>query len=206
MKNYRRKCGFRNVIGMLSICMIILAMIGCEKTAQQSDEDSKISLSKEMTDVAYDNYLEDILKEIKTSGGIVWEIKNNLTSKEQSATIHAPKDGTYVLGISYNSAEHKKTDIRVSVKVDEDNIAEKIQLNKIYKDAGDVRIDGQGNEFAAEQIDFGQCVFVYPVKEQTLELYQIALTKGEHQVSVSSENGTLYVSELVFKAEEETER
>lgn len=206
MKNYRRICGFRSALLVLSVCMAILVMVGCEKTAKQSDGNSKLSSSENMTGDAYDNYLQDILEEVRTSGGIVWEIKNNLTSNEQSATIQVPEDGTYVLGISYNSAEHKKTDIRLSVKVDGNYIDEEIQLNKIYQDAGDVRTDGQGNEFAAEQVDFQKCALVYPTKEQTMELYQVALTKGAHQVSIASENGTLYVSELVFKAGGEAEQ
>lgn len=199
MKNYRRICGFRSAMLVLSVCLAGLVMVGCEKK-QQSDSDSKVSSVENAAGDAYDNYLKDVLEDVRATDGVVCEIKNNLTSKEQSATIQVPEDGTYVLGISYNSAEHKKTDIRLSVKVDGNYIAEKMQLNKIYKDAGAVRKDGQGNEFAAEQVDFQKCVFVYPIKEQTLELYQVDLTKGEHQVSVASENGTLYVSELVFKA------
>ncbi len=201
MKNYRRICGFRSAILVLSVCVAVLAMIGCEKKEQQSELDPELSSLGNTTDEVYDNYLKDILENVRAEGGVVCEMKSNLTSKEQSATIQVPEDGTYVLGISYNSAEHKKTDISISVKVDGNYIAEKLQLNKIYKDAGDVRTDGQGNEFAAEQIDFEKCVLVYPTKEERLELYRVDLTKGEHNVAVSSENGTLYVSEIVFKAE-----
>lgn len=200
MKDYRKIGGFRSATLVLLVCMAILVMVGCEKKEQQSDADSKKSSMENVASNSYDDYLKDVLEDIHTSGGVVCEIKNNITSEEQSATIQVPGDGTYVLGISYNSAEHKKTDIRLSVKVDGNYIAEEIQLNKIYTDAGDVRKDGQGNEFAPEQVAFEQCVFVYPAKEQTLEFYQVTLTKGEHQVSVMSKNGTVYVSELIFKA------
>ncbi len=206
MKNYRRVCGFRSATVVLAVCMAILVSVGCENKEKQSDTDSNISSSENMASDAYDNYLKGVLEDVRTSGGVVCEIKSNLTSNEQSATIQVPEDGTYVFGISYNSAEHKKTDISLSIKVDENYIAEKVQLNKIYQDEGDARTDGQGNEFAAEQIDFQQCVFVYPTKEQTLELYQVDLTKGEHRVSIASKNGELYVSDLVFKAVEPTEK
>lgn len=202
MKSYRRICGFRSVICMLSVCMSIFLTVGCEKKEQQSDGNSKVSSSKDVENDAYDNYLKDILKEVRTSGGVVCEIKNNLTVKGQTATIQVPKDGTYVLGFTYNSAEHKKTDIDLTVKVNEDYVAENIKLEKIYQDEGEVRRDGQGNEFAAEQVDFQQCVLIYPTKEQTLNLYEIDLTKGEHQISVMSNNDTLYLSEIVLKAKE----
>lgn len=205
MKNYRRICSLGLAGLMFATCLTGFMAVGYAKE-EQPDTDSTMSSVSNAADETYDKYLQDILKDVCTSGGVVWKLKDNLTSDEQSTTIQVPKDGTYVLGISYNSAEHKKTDIRLSVKVDGNYIDEEIQLNKIYQDAGDVRTDGQGNEFAPEQVDFQNCAFVYPTKGQTMELYQVTLTKGEHQVSVASENGTLYVSELVFKAEEPVEK
>lgn len=196
MKDYRKICGLGMAGLMLVTCLTSFTAVGYAKGEKQPDKDSYTSL----TDDAYEKYLEEVVKNVRTSGGIVWELKDNLTSDEQSTTIQVPKDGTYVLGIAYNSAEHKKIDISLSVKVDGNYIDEEIQLNKIYQDAGDVRTDGQGNEFAAEQVDFQKCALIYPTKEQTMERYQIALTKGEHQVSVASKNGTLYVSDIVFKA------
>jgi len=191
MRNYRKICGLGLAGLMLFGCLTEFAVIGHAKEGQNEAEG-----------ISYKNYLENVLEEVRMSGGVVCEINSNLTSQEQQATIQVPKDGTYVLGISYNSAEHKKTDIRVAVKVDGAYIAENIQLEKIYQDAGEVRTDGQGNEFAAEQMDFQECALVYPTREQTLEFYQVSLTKGEHQVSVASNNDTLYVSDLVFKAGE----
>lgn len=193
MKNYRRICGVG--LAMLSVCMTVMSAVGYAKEADHPDTDSNQSMSRD----AYDNYLENVMEEIRASGGVVCEIGNNLTAVEQQVTVQVPEDGTYVLGISYNSAEHKKTDIELSMKLDGEYIAEEIRLNKIYQDAGEVRTDGQGNEFAAEQVDFEQCVLVYPTKEQTLETYQVALTKGEHQISLASKNDTLYVSDLVFR-------
>lgn len=203
MKNYRRICSLGLAGLMLSTCLTSFAVVGCAKE-EQADANLSLSSSNDAAGDAYDNYLNNILKDIRTSGGVVWEIKDNVTSNEQQTTIRVPKDGTYVLGISYNSAEHKKTDISVALKVDGEYIAQDIQLEKIYQDAGEVRTDGQGNEFAAEQVDFQGCALVYPAKEQTLEFYQVSLTKGEHQISIASNNDTLYVSEIVLKAGEVT--
>lgn len=202
MKNVHKICSFILVIA------ILFTSTGNVFAETIDDTASVIPLSEELDSDTYAEYLGTIYERLRAAGGIVWEINDSLDSAGMQTAITVPKDGTYTLGISYNSAKHEKSTIALTVAIDGESIAEDVQslqLDKIYQDAGEVRRDGLGNEFAAEQIDFAQNAFLYPVDSETVKPYQVYLTKGEHIVSLASLNDELFVSALVLRAGEDVE-
>lgn len=117
------------------------------KEAGKSESTSSGTLS----DDTYKEYQQDVIDKIQTEGGIVWNIADTIGKDGIQSTISVPADGIYTFGIAYNSMEHEKSTIALSVKIDGANLLENtqaLQLNKLFQDVGGVRTDGLGNEFA----------------------------------------------------------
>ena len=72
-----------------------------------------------------------------------------------SFTVQIPKDAAYTLGLLYCPGDDKRRPVEAAITVDglypfED--MEKLTFPKLWENAGEPRVDGQGNEFAPEQI------------------------------------------------------
>ena len=200
----------RRYIRICSVMLVIVLVLTSTITVFAQREDVKTDDTTEkiavtqMSDSEYDAYLQEIYAELEQNGSVVWKTEQMLTDEETQTTITVPKDGVYRFGVSYNSVEHEKSTIALQVKVDGAALSEQVralQLDKLYQDEGGVRQDGLGNQFAPEQGDFQRCAFLYPTDSETQKTYTIALTAGEHTLSVASANDGLYISAIVFTPE-----
>lgn len=197
MRRRYRVCSFMlaTIVALTSTVTVLAANKDTEK------EQTKETTAEQMSDDEYQSYLQNVYRTLSQNGSVVWQTESTYTSELQSTTITVPEDGDYCFGISYNSANHEKSTIALQVQVDGENLSDRVQalaLDKLYQDEGEVRQDGLGNQFAPEQGDFQRCAFLYPADSDTQEVYTVALTKGEHQVSLASLNDELYISAVVF--------
>lgn len=196
MKKRYRFCSF-----LLATTIVFTSTV----TVFAKKKDTAELAVKQMSDDEYDTYLQGVYKKLSQEGSVVCELNRLYTSELQQTTITVPEDGVYKFGLAYSSAEHKKSTIALNVQIDGQNLSERVQavtLDKLYQDEGGVRQDGLGNQFAPEQGDYQRCAFLYPVDNETQEIYTIALTKGEHTLSVASVNDQLFISAVVFSPEE----
>lgn len=187
------------------ICSVLAVSMLSAHVTTLAETDKSVLLSEN----TYQEYEQNLAEQIHAEGGIVWDISKAIGAEGLQTTICVAQDGIYTFGLSYNSMEHAKSTIALRVKIDGVNILENgnaMQLNKLYQDVDGVRIDGLGNEFAAEQGDYKQCALIYPTDSENLDTYQISLTKGEHTVEIASLNDTLYVSCVVLNAKSEVKQ
>lgn len=178
---------------LLSLMMVLTPVVYAEDL-NDSSLNKEIKISKEV----YNKYLEERYDDIRSEGGIVSEINSLLDSSERQISVTVPEETTYVLGVVYKSAEHKKPKIVLSVKINSASFEEDIKLDKIYQDVGGIRTDSYGNEFSAAQGDFEKSALIYPINSSS-ENYNIKLTKGDHIISLTSLNDSLYVSSIILK-------
>lgn len=190
------------ICGLILSAVCILVGIGivfavvCAKMTEE-----KVTVASPMTEKEYENYLQKVYSNLSESGSIVWQTQRIISSETEQTSINVPADGEYRFGIAYNSAEHKKSMIALRVQVDEVNLSERVQalpLDKLYQDEGEVRQDGLGNQFAAEQADYTRSAFLYPTDSDTQNYYTVYLSAGTHTVSIASVHDELYVSAVVF--------
>ena len=105
----------------------------------------------------YEGAAESITAAVpETSGEIDGEKAVYLEAGETlSFTVQIPKDAAYTLGLLYCPGDDKRRPVEAAITVDglypfED--MEKLTFPKLWENAGEPRVDGQGNEFAPEQI------------------------------------------------------
>ena len=104
MKNVHKICSF------ILIIAILFTSTGNVFAESMDDTASVIPLSEELDSDTYAEYLGTIYERLRGAGGIVWEINDSLDSAGMQTAITVPKDGTYTLGISYNSAKHENSE------------------------------------------------------------------------------------------------
>jgi len=188
VKKNRRLCSMALVVALGISSMTVTAASGEAKKTPNKDE----------------NYLSMALQEVVNDKGVVLDVAATVEKEGMEARISVPKDGVYTFGIAYSSAMHEEAVIALEMKIDGTNMFENVealQLDKIYCDAGKVRTDGIGNEFAPEQVAYEDCVLIYPKDSETSKNYTVKLTKGEHVISFASINDELYISDLIFAVE-----
>ena len=154
---------------------------------------------------------ETITLTVPTSSGEIDGKKAVYLEAEEalSFTVQISEDAAYTLGMLYCPGDDKRRPIEVDITVDglhqfED--MEKLSFPKMWQNAGVPRTDGQGNEFAPEQV---------LVKEYTQQLaiditgrrahpFTINLTAGEHVITVKALDAPFALAALILGAPEAT--
>lgn len=118
---------------------------------------------------------------------VVW--KSHTGSLEWD--VHVPQDGLYRLGFEYYNVPDRGNPIALDVKIDGEHLFPEMQtleLPRMYRDAGDVRKDGTGNEFAPQQEEAPGWYKAWLKDPEGLatEPYVFALQAGVHRLSVAS--------------------
>ncbi len=117
------------------------------------------------------------------------------------------KDGLYNLAIDYYALEPSTKAIEFSLLVDGAEPFEgvaNISLPRIFADAGEVRKDGMGNEFAPEQNEIfdWQEKRVTDIEGLNAKPYLFALKAGKHTVTLYDCNSPIAIAGIKLCAEE----
>ncbi len=130
-------------------------------------------------------------------------IKWTNESGEVSWRINVPQDALYTIGLNYYNLPGREDRIELGVKIDGSypfDEAENIELNRLFADDGDVRVDGYGNEFAPNQIEIFefQKNFFCDNSGSYLKPYEFKLSKGTHIITLVSINEPLGIESLIL--------
>lgn len=130
---------------------------------------------------------------------------NLLEWKSQTGTVTyevvVPKDAVYNISLIYRQLPCKGNPIRIGVRIDGQypfEGMEALELPRLWKDSGDVRVDSMGNQFAPEQVE------LYQFQTQRLcdpkgvitNPYEIALTSGIHTITLEMKEEAFLLAEL----------
>ncbi len=143
---------------------------------------------------------------IVSSEDISIEINDKVTAENNlSFTVNVENDGYYAIGMEYQALDSGTSDISFGLKIDGEypyEYAKKLLLPRMWRDADSGnRVDGLGNEFAAQQVPYEDYRF-NTVVDKTLENgYRIfvLLTKGEHNVEIVYNSGEFEIRKFVFE-------
>lgn len=118
---------------------------------------------------------------------VVWESEQG--SLEWQVTI--PQDGLYNLGLLYYALPGRGAAIRIAIQIDGRypfTELRGIELDRLWKNAGAVRVDYNGNQFAPEQEEAPGWYTkrVTDPKGLTPAAFRIALSAGVHTLSIAA--------------------
>ncbi len=104
--------------------------------------------------------------------------------------VTVPQDGVYALGFEYKALDNSIADLQVAIQIDGKYPIEALKnfaLPRYWTTNEPFRVDGQGNQFAAEPVMYGDYVTYYLLSSANFEVqpYTFELTAGEHKVSIA---------------------
>ena len=147
------------------------------------------------------------------NGAVLEKDKENFTNAirwtngEGTVTykIKVKETALYSLRFYYEGIKNRSNPITVSVKLDGEypyGSLENIELPRVWKDSGEVRSDGVGNEFTAEQVEVITPTNSYATDASGLVSTPlvIALTAGEHTVEVTALEEPFVLDKFVLGA------
>ena len=134
-------------------------------------------------------------------------LKWNNAEGKVTFSFKVPKTGLYNVAIEYFPLDTDTEAIDLSLLVDGKEVFKglnNISLPRLYMDDGDIRADGIGNQFAPEQKEY----FAWQEKRLcdaeglNAKPYLLALTKGEHTVTIYDTSAPFAIASIKLCAEE----
>ena len=108
-------------------------------------------------------------------------------------TFNVPADALYNIKFDYVLLDSSERDLELGIKIDGEypfDEANRLELPRIWVDAGDLRVDDIGNQFAAEQTTYKGFTkkAVYDTSGASVYPLEFAFTAGKHTVTVEVES------------------
>ncbi|MBR3909511.1 MAG: extracellular solute-binding protein [Clostridia bacterium] len=147
------------------------------------------------------------VKQVSKFEGKASVLKWNNTVGEATFTFDVPKTGLYNVAIEYFPLDTDTEAIDLSLLVDDKEVFKglnNISLPRLYIDDGEIRSDGMGNQFAPEQKEY----FTWQEKRLcdaeglNAKPYLLALTKGEHTITIYNTSAPFAIASIKLCAEE----
>ncbi len=134
------------------------------------------------------------------------------TNEEGSVTYRftVKEAGFYSLRFYYQGLKSRSNPIKLGIKLDDaypfDGI-EAIELPRVWEDAGEIRSDGVGNQFTAEQVEVFMYTDSYAKDAGGLvsDPYEFALSAGTHTITLEAIEEPFVLEKMVFVAPVEYE-
>lgn len=167
---------------------------------KEKNNTTAVSYNQENNYAEYSNKYLDV--ESDRFEIIAFEGDKNFAARDKiELTVDIPTDSLSWIVLTYKSL--KKQDIEVAALVNGNapfSESEKIVFPAHYCDDGEVRIDGNGNEFAPEQI-LSQDYAEIPCRDYSgeyLSPYAFYLTEGEQKITLIINEGSINVKKIAF--------
>lgn len=198
------------VISMLSLSIAVTAEETQNPDAKSSDIISELTVGEAEAsgsgDTSYSTYIETVPQE-NADEGIEVRVDRAVDGQPVSVDFGVLSAGLYTFGMNYKALNDSIGEIAVSLLLDGEapfSEAERLLFPKFWKDEGDVRVDGGGNEFAAKQVLFdGYRYFAaMDITKWTGEVYCLYLTAGSHNITICDNETPLYIESIVLGAPE----
>lgn len=217
---------------IISLVLTVVTVIGscCAVTALADNEETKavedVSISFSEDEKTYDEYqaevtdfdyaskdiavgYQDIIAEASTADiAETGEITFGVIGQKAAFRVVATENGMYNIVLRYMPLEGTDLNPEIAVKIDGEYLfagLENTKLLRWYKDKSEEwSRDGQGNEFAPEQIEVTDWYEQPLFDDEGIETepYLVALSQGEHTVEIELLQESISVSEMRFSAPE----
>ncbi len=150
------------------------------------------SLGAEVEKVAEHEDKKTLLKWTNEEGTVTYKFK-------------VEKAGFYSLRFYYEGIKSRSNPIKLGIKLDGKTPfsgAGTVELPRVWQDGGEIRSDGVGNQFTAEQVEVTMFTDAYATDSTGLvsDPYVFALSAGEHTVELESIEEPFYLDKMVFGA------
>ena len=135
---------------------------------------------------------------------ITVNIDSDIKSDSSEISFDVPTEGIYTLSLEYRPLESKTTAMQIAVKIDGADITNSetgISLPRFWKNENEYRTDGQGNQFAPEQILYDEPILytLLDTSNYGVEPCETNLKVGRHTLSIKNiNNDSFYLSKAVF--------
>lgn len=146
----------------------------------------------------------------ETADRIAVESRTYIGKTASSFSFTVPKDGNYTLSLEYKALESKTTSMNASISIDGNSISfdeSGVTLPRFWVNKEKYRVDGQGNQFAPEQVLNDDTVFytLLDTEEYDLKPLSFDFKQGTHTITISS-NGrdTFYLDKIIIEPTSET--
>ncbi len=125
-----------------------------------------------------------------TDGVTEFKVEADVKDEPLEVTINVSQDGAYALGFEYKALGDSIADLQVAIKIDGEHPVEALEdvtLPRYWTTNEAFRVDGQGNQFAAEPVMYADYMTYYLLSAANFEVepYTFDLTAGEHTVSIA---------------------
>ena len=219
MKLKKFSFNFKKAAVALSLALVIacgscaLAVSGEENTAAVDSETGTdksyqaYSDSNRSVNYATDNYAVP-LNNISTDNNSI-ELKGDILyfkggSTELKFNVDSPETKLYYITVNYAPNDDSVGEIKSSVKIDGEYPFEEaadITIPRIFKDNDKATFDDAGNQFAPEQIQYGDYVAVKLSDNSGIERYpyRFLLTTGRHEIELNLESTALKIKEILLE-------
>lgn len=117
-----------------------------------------------------------------------------VTTEPVTFTITVPQDGEYSLGLEYKPLDDKIATFDVAFQVDgtyPNDAFKDYSLPRYWTSNEPYRVDGQGNQFAAEQVMYKDYLTYYLLSTADYDVkeHRFNLTAGEHTITITPKAG-----------------
>ena len=197
------------VISVIMVILLLLMLFSNVITAQKVADDSTtvVAFDNKNSVGNYKQYLSENSKlDYATENvEVPLETENKIYKHSDSfkSKIDLPKDGAYLLSISYISKSTQ--DISFELKIDGKtpfDEAAKLQFPCYWVNETEIVNNDKGNQFTPEQVVYKETVsnFAKDYSGENEFEYLFMLTSGEHEISVVVKSGEFYLKSLAFEA------
>lgn len=171
----------------------------CEKRADYPDAATEVAVDA----VSYIANRGAQVERVDSFEGKTGVLKWTNEEGELDYKITVPADGNYAVKFNYYAMPSRNNPVALSMKIDGKSLfdgMDEFELPRIYVDNGKPRVDGLGNEFAAEQKEVFQFQEHYFMDQTGMESspYTLALSAGEHTVTIGSVAEQVALDGFVF--------
>ncbi len=194
-----------SIVTIFLSCFSAVGTVSAVTTDEEVVNNSNEALNNtEESSTSYENYLESQTVGLAKDD---IELKTDLQVGSNPVKIKVEtEEGLYALGFSYLATNVANTNLTFSVKIDGKvpfDEAEKMVLNRIYKNDGEVRKDSLGNEFAPKQVPTDEFYYatLTDITNWTNDDYLFYFTKGTHEIELTGIYGEFKVEKLVLCGE-----
>lgn len=126
-----------------------------------------------------------------TADGVIeFDVNADVVTEPVEITFTLEQDGEYALGLEYKPLDDKISPYEVAIQIDgayPNEALEDFSLPRYWTTNEPYRVDGQGNQFAAEQVMYEDYVTYYLLSSADYDVqeYRFALTAGEHTMTIT---------------------
>ena len=205
-----RKKVSRLISMILAVCMLLTLCVHADETDKAATETGadigEITSTEDLSPTGYEAYKASQKASVATKDITVSQNLQVVENKATKFKVSVPNDGLYNLGFSYLATDKANSNLTFSLKIDGKtpfDEAEKFNLLRIFKDDGETRVDGLGNEFAPTQVMSDEFYFdiLTDVTNWTNDQYFFYLSQGDHEIELKGIYGEFKIEKIVFGGE-----